>query len=162
MRRVAVSPRKEVVMRTWLVVGDAYHVRILEQLARSEKPALVEELVHPEGRMKTKDLESDRQGVFDNSGRPERGVGLAEHTDRHAVEEERFATELATKMAGAYDAGKYDRVALYLAPKMLGAVRTKLDKRVADRVDASEAIDLVGLPLPELQSRLMSMRAPSF
>ena len=41
---------------------------------------------------------------------------------------------------------------------MLGAVRTKLPKHVADLVTESEAVNLVGLPLPELQDRLHAMR----
>ena len=56
---------------TWIVVADSSRARILSAQNRVQPPTDIEALAHPEGRMKSQDLTTDRPGRTNDSS----GVG---------------------------------------------------------------------------------------
>lgn len=78
-----------------------------------------------------------------------------EATDWHQQAEERFASQVANLLYHMEHARKFDELVVVAPPKMLGDLRARLHREVADCVIAEVARDLTGHPLPEI-GRLLS------
>lgn len=64
--------------------------------------------------------------------------------------EERFAAQLANLLQHMEHARKFDELVMVAPPKMLGDLRARLHREVAECVVAEVARDLTGHPLPEI------------
>ena len=78
-----------------------------------------------------------------------------EAADWHQQAEERFASQVANLLYHMEHARKFDELVVVAPPKMLGDLRARLHREVADCVIAEVARDLTGHPLPEI-GRLLS------
>lgn len=78
-----------------------------------------------------------------------------QETDWHQQAEERFATQVANLLYQMEHARKFDELVMVAPPKMLGDLRARLHREVADCVIAEVARDLAGHPLPDI-GRLLS------
>lgn len=139
-------------MTTWILVADRSRARILE---RGGGPgaglSLVEEIAHPEGRLRDRDFLTERPSrVHDRLGDQRHGVS----TEDDPVEQSAwaFARELAARLRQAQLEGRCDRVVLVAGPKLLGKLRDSLDKHV--NVSATLDKDLAEIPLDDLAHHL--------
>lgn len=144
--------------REWIVVADYGGARIFERSSKVARPALVFELEHPEGRLRTQELVSDGVGAmttpsFDGI------MGMPQGSDPHDVENERFTRQLADHLTAAVAAGKCEHLQLIVAPRMLGGLRPHLAKLKAGVVQEEMAKDLTHLPTSQLPERLKVMLA---
>lgn len=136
----------------WFVVAHRAGARIFEQQGR-EEPRLKEELVHPAGRLKTAEQDSDRPGVNYESVRP--GVhALANEEWAHDKNAREFAHTLASRLDRARTQLHLGGVILVAEPKFLGLLRQALNRESEKLVRGTVAKDLAAEPTAALAARL--------
>ena len=110
---------------TWTVADDSSRARILSAQNRVQPPTDIEALAHPEGRMKSQDLTTDRPGrTNDSSGDGRHGM---EPPDLHHHHQEVFAKEIVDYLEKGRNSGKFARLALVAPPAFLGVLRQKMN-----------------------------------
>jgi protein required for attachment to host cells len=127
----------------WVVVASSTRCRIFTQHKHSGPLQQVEQLDHPEGRLRSRDLASDRHGrSFASAGNGRHAMG--QHVDPVEQENIRFAKTVATKIDSARKKDRFGRLVLVADPRFLGHLRqglspatrqlltTELHKNLAD------------------------------
>jgi len=140
-------------IRHWVLVADAARARTFAADLMLESLLPLEGWVHPQSRVKAKDL------VAGDRGATREGPGGAHsrferHTDPRVVEAVRFARELAIMLATARAERRYERLVLVAPPVFLGHLRAELDAATARAVIAEIAHDWTTLPTDELAQRV--------
>ncbi len=140
---------------TWIVVAHEAGARFFENLGRGTGLELVEEIEHPEGRARDRDMASDRPGrsFRKNSGDPSRAsMSQSEGPHDRAVSD--FARAVADKLKDARVQNQYKRLMLVAPPRFLGLLRSSLDGPTAQLVMASLDKDLAASKTSELVERI--------
>jgi protein required for attachment to host cells len=137
---------------TWIVVADASRARLLRRGRVAGRWDEVRELAHPESRMGSRDLTSDRDGRIGKGDR--RRAGMPPTVSAHDREEERFAREVVEELEREHAAGSFERLVLVAAPRFLGLLRAELGDREARWVVGSHALDLTRLGTSAMDERL--------
>lgn len=120
----------------WILVGDASEARIFSYEAGGSL-SLIDQLTHPESRLKGSDVASDRPGHYQSKGT---GHGaFTAGSDPKEYEVERFAHQLATYLDDGRRHNKYDSLILVAAPHFYGLLNKSLNKHVKEMV--SQAIE---------------------
>ena len=119
--------------KTWIIVAESSRARIFATENPRAPMHEVEDIVHPEGRLRAQDLRSDRPTrVFDSKGQ-----------GRHAVESEveprhqeaiNFARRIADRIEDARLSGRFDELVLVAPPAFLGLLRNNLSAHAMKRV----------------------------
>ncbi|MDH5675974.1 MAG: host attachment protein [Myxococcales bacterium] len=140
---------------TWYVIANRAGARILE--ARPDRPLrLVEVIEHESGRLKNRELDTDRAGSGYDSAR----AGVRAKTKSESAHEHN-AADFARDLAGGLEAARNDRSFDYLVlvaePHLLGLIRRALDVATASRVGFSINRDLTHVPLHALASQLQRL-----
>jgi len=118
---------------TWIVVAHEAGARFFENRGRGTGLELIEEVEHPEGRARDRDMASDRPGrsFRKNSGDPSR-ASLSQSEGPHDRAVSDFARALADKLQDARVQNRYRGVVLVAPPKFLAQlVMASLDKDLA-------------------------------
>jgi protein required for attachment to host cells len=140
---------------TWIVVAHEAGARFFEHQSRGEGLELVEEIEHPDGRARDRDMASDRPGrsFRKSSGDPSRAsMGQSEGPHDRAVSD--FARALADKLKDARMQNRYKRLVLVAPPRFLGLLRSSLDGPTAQLVMVSLDKDFAASKQSELVERL--------
>ncbi len=140
--------------KLWIVVCNHTNARIFEQThkRRLRRPgpgiSRVDTLLHPQGRLHTGDLVSDRQGrVF---GREFRRHGLTSTVSPTEHDAEQFAIEIAKRLDHARTQGDFGRLMVVASPEMLGLLREHMTGATYKTVVASLDKNLAGMDDREL------------
>jgi protein required for attachment to host cells len=113
---------------TWILVAHRGGARLFEP-GGAGGLALLQEIPHPEGRLKDRDLGSD-----------EPGRGFDSHGSRHAFQQEqgpaaRIAEQYAKHLAALLEEGRiahrFHRLVLVAEPHLLGLIRSALHEDTA-------------------------------
>jgi len=142
--------------RYWVLVANSGQARILEMQRKPYEFHQVTELVSESQHLTNKEI------VSDASGRVYRAQGPGTHSmkprsDPHENAEEQFSRSLAQKMEKAARLGRFDQLLVIGDPRTMGRLRQRMNRSLAGKVTDDVALDLVGLPLPQLESRLRSV-----
>jgi protein required for attachment to host cells len=127
----------------WVVVASSTRCRIFTQQKHSGPLLQIDELEHPEGRLRGRDFASDRPGrAFDSFGSGRHAMGQPVNpADQEAI---RFAKTVAEKIDLARKKARFERLVLVADPRFLGHLRqglssatrhlltTELHKNLAD------------------------------
>ena len=106
----------------WVVVASSTRCRIFKQESHRAPLVEIEDLVHPEGRLRRSELESDRPGrTADGSGRSRHRMG--EPMDRTDHESARFAKSVASRLERARQRHRFERLVVVADPRFLGHLR---------------------------------------
>jgi protein required for attachment to host cells len=146
------------VEKTWVLVADAGHARVLEQAGRKGDLTLVEglDLKHPIA--KSSDMVCDSlPRTFDSVG-PGRHA-ITPKSDPHRSEKKAFAKELAQALDAGIGKNAYDRLIIIAPPQMLGDLRPHLSDAVRSRLEQELLLDLADAPIPEIARRVAEARA---
>ena len=140
----------------WVLVADSGQARILELQRKPYEFRLVSEIVSESRHLTSRQLDADA------SGRSFHALGTASHSiqpraDAHQLEEERFVRSLAGTLDKAARLGIFDHLVLVCDPRTLGRLRQCIGRETATRVADELALDLGGLPLQQLESRIRSV-----
>jgi protein required for attachment to host cells len=136
-----------------VLVSDGRRARFLRNTGTAAEPQLVLESALDSENPYTRDQGTDQPGrAHSPDGRSRSAM---EETDWHQQAEDRFAAQVANLLYHMEHARKFDELVVVAPPKMLGDLRARLHREVAECVIAEVAKDLTGHPLPEI-GRLLS------
>lgn len=136
-----------------VIVADASRARILSTRDAPGQLTELEDMVHPESRLREQDLVTDGSGSGSDSGghgKHSMGHEKAAH-DRQA---ELFAKELCEHLDKLHRREKIHRLYLVAAPAFLGLVRSRLSKQCASLVAGEVSKNLVTHSLEEIRAQL--------
>jgi protein required for attachment to host cells len=146
---------------TWVLVAHRSGARLFENAGRGKGLSLVQDLPHPEGRLKSGEINSDRPGRSYSSSSG--GGGMARHgfgKDDATVE---VAAHFARELAGLLDRGRtekrFDQLVLVAEPSFLGNLRASLTTPTAAAVSATLDKDLGQVSEHDLPKHLGSVIA---
>ena len=143
--------------RTWFVVADGAHARIL--VRDQEGFADVAASGSVDAHKASSHLGSDKPGrVFDGGGTAHHAI--EPHTDPHLRAKRGFAHAVADMVNDGARKNAFAQWVLVAPPKTMQAIKEVLDGAVAERLVAEEPKDLTKLPEGELRDRLAEIHLP--
>ena len=142
---------------SWILIANRTGARIVEKNGRDL--SLVRELSHSRGRLRDRDVDTDRQGrSFDRVGAARHALDASESAHEHDARA--FARELAEALRQGRLESRYERLTLVAEPHFLGLVRDALDDVTARLVGATLPKDLAHIELRELAAHLPELPQP--
>ncbi len=113
---------------TWVLVAHDAGARLFENAGPGKGIELVEQIDHPDGRKRDRELESDRPGrSFGRNSGGSRRSAMSSPESAHERVIADFARSLTSRLQQARIAGDYERLVLVAPPKLLGLLRSTLD-----------------------------------
>ncbi|WP_457676494.1 host attachment protein [Thiolapillus sp.] len=138
---------------SWVLAADSSHARILQADNRATPLVLVEELEHPQARLKNSDLYSDEPGrSFDSGGQGRHA--MEPEVDAKSEEARRFARELCEKLRQAALEGRFEKLYVLAAPAFLGILRECQDDNLKSRVAGEIPKDVARQSPEEIRAKL--------
>jgi protein required for attachment to host cells len=147
------NKREENMAISWVLAADSSHAKIFQADNRATPLVLIEELEHPEARLKNSDFYTDGAGRSFDSG----GMGrhaMEPEVDAKSEEARRFARELCEKLRQAALDNRYEKLYVIAAPAFLGILRDCQDDRVKSRVAGEIAKDVTRQAAQEIRAKL--------
>ncbi len=145
--------------KCWFVVADA--ARAAAYTRRTDRPGYDEvaswqaaEMARP-----ARDLMTDRPGRAVDSRGGQRHA-MEPHEDPKDAAKRAFADVVATALAEAQTAGRFEVLVLFAPPRMLGMLRECLPGATADAIAKSIHKDLTKTPMLELFAAFDAALAP--
>jgi protein required for attachment to host cells len=137
-------------MRVRIVVADESEARFYDIGGPRVPLRLAGRVENPSGRLRDRDLKSDRPGrVFDRAPTArQRRAAVAHHAtggeqSPHKQETQRFARQIVQSLEAARREDEFDRLVLMAGPPFLGTLRAALRKTVRATLIAEIPKDLV-------------------
>jgi len=140
----------------WILVAHRSGARIFSSTGRQSALTPVDDIGFEQGRLRPRDIESDRPGrAHDRMGDQRHGVSAEQSPTEHLAVE--FAQSLAAMLKTAHEAKKFDGLVLVAGPKFLGHLREALDKHTAATVKATLPKDLGEVAAQDLPEHLQDL-----
>jgi protein required for attachment to host cells len=137
----------------WVLVANSGQARILEMQRKPYEFHQVSELVSEAQHLTNKEIVSDASGrVYHTQGPGTHS--MKPRSDPHENAEEQFSRSLAQKMEKAAQLGRFDQLLVIADPKTMGRLRQQMTRSLSGRIADEISLDLVSLPLPQLESRV--------
>ena len=109
---------------TWILVANAARARLFENTGIGKGLNLLSEFDHPQSRLKSADLVTDRAGFMQSTGN---GQGAYQpSTDPKQNEATHFAHEIAQNLEHGRGQNKYERLILVAGAPFLGKLKSHL------------------------------------
>jgi protein required for attachment to host cells len=115
---------------------------------RSSQLTLVKEINHPENKLRSSDLTSDKEGHY-KANQSARGA-YSPATDAKEVEIINFSREIAHDLNQRRNANEFQKLVLIASPHMYGLLSQHLDKHVMNLVSNHIQKDLMHMKEHEL------------
>jgi len=139
--------------RTWVVVADGEHARILVPTEGGSGWVTERSLDSATAHRRTADLVSDAPGrAFERAGPARHAV--EPRSDPHRLAEQRFADVAAEIIDEAAEAGAFDRLVLIAPGRTLAELREQISVAARERLIGCLAKDLVKLSDSEIAPHL--------
>ena len=138
--------------KTWVLVAHRGGARVFENKGPGTGLSLLQDIPHPDGRLRSKDLGTDEPGRSHDS-----------HGARHSFQQEvglaaHVAEAFARQLAGILDEGRvgqrYGRLVLVAEAHFLGILRAALSREASALVTASLNKDLGHVKTDEMPKHL--------
>lgn len=138
---------------TWILVAHRGGARLLANTGPGKGLQLVEDIPHPDGRLKDGDINADRPGrAFDIVGAGRHSMSKEQSpTERIA---EQFAKALVERLQQGRNENRYGALVLVAEPRFLGELRAALDAPTAALVTATLDKDFGGIETRDLAQHL--------
>lgn len=138
---------------TWIVVADRTEARLFESKGAGMGALQhMRDIPHPEGRLRTRDMEADKSGRMSDS------FGTRHALSPHHDPEERHAQKFAHHLAEILNKGRndhaYQKLILVAEPGFLGDLSGALDKHTSALVEKAVGKDLMHVGENELPQHL--------
>lgn len=138
--------------KAWVVVANGSVARILAG-SRPNDLEVLEIIEHPDARLMSRDLVSDKPGrSYDSFGAGRHAVEPPKTPKE--VESERFALKLSQHLAKAHAKGAFEALYLIAAPHFLGLLRAALNPQTLKSVAQSMSKDVTFKTPSELEAYL--------
>ncbi|MBX3532409.1 MAG: host attachment protein [Rhizobiaceae bacterium] len=138
----------------WVVVADGEKALFLRNEGDAEYPNLQVMRELNEENPPTREQGTDQAGRFHDGPSPHRSA--TEETDWHRIAKERFADEIAGRLYKHAHRGDFEKLVIVAPPLVLGEMRQRLHKEVADRVEAEISKTLTGHPVDQIEKILLA------
>lgn len=145
-------------IKTWILVADAAHSRIFENLGPGKGLRELPEEAREQTVPPTREIGTDRPGRTHDSAGTSRHA-MAPRADWHDQASENFAKALGEHLNAARLKNAYDRLILVAPPKSLGLLRDALTPRTAAVVAAEINKDLTSRSLAEIETHIAEVAA---
>jgi len=136
----------------WVLVADGEKALFLRNEGDAQYPNLQVMREDHHENPPTREQGTDRPGrLNDASGEHRSAVA---DTDWHRIEKDRFADEIAERLYRMAHKGTFKKLVLVAQPQVLGEMRKKLHKEVADKVTGEVAKTLTNHSVSEIEKVL--------
>jgi protein required for attachment to host cells len=136
----------------WVLVADGEKALFLRNEGDAQYPNLQVMREMQEDNPPTREQGTDRPGRLND---PFGQRSAVEDSDWHRIAKERFADEIAERLYRMAHRGDFEQILLVAPPQILGAMRKKLHKEVAERIIGEEPKTLTGHAVSEIEKVLM-------
>jgi protein required for attachment to host cells len=137
---------------TWILVAHRGGARVFDNTGPGQGLNLLQDIPHPQGKLKSKDIGSDKPG----RGSGSRGARTSFQQEQEPAAH--VAEVFAKQLAGLLDDGRlkqrYGRLVLVAEPHFLGILRAALSRETAALVTAAVNKDLGHVEAHELPKHL--------
>jgi protein required for attachment to host cells len=134
---------------TWVLIADSSRARLFSAEKTLAPLQEIQAFINPEGRAKTQDLVSDRQGRSSGNG-PNMDYDVAPKRQL-AIQ---FAKEISEHLKSGRVGGLFRKLYIAAAPSFLGLLRGKLDAKTAELVVETVCKDLTRLEPKQIRRYL--------
>ena len=141
---------------TWILVADASRARLFSTEGMGKPWHLLEDRVHPAGRLSGQEIMADRPGRVALGSSGARSA-MEPHTDPRDVEEARFADELGDVVKAGLGQNAFRELVLVAPPHFLGLLREAIGEQARRHVKASVGKDFCAVPDHELPGRVEAL-----
>lgn len=138
--------------RTWTLIANAAHARLLEQEAAGQLH-LLQSMEHLPSRMSTSELGDDKAGG-ELSGRGFGSAAFEPRLDAHRKEHLHFAHELAQVLEKGAQEQRYDALQVFASSPFLGELKQALGPATQRMLTAAHDVDLTAVGMAELPRRI--------
>ena len=137
----------------WVIVGDGRKALFLRNEGDETFPNLTTmQLMENGDQRATHEVGSDRPGRTHQSADTRRSA--IEQTDYHDLEEQRFARDVASKVAAGVEDGSIESLILVAPPRTLAVLRKALPEKTRARIVAEVNKDMTNRPISEIERAL--------
>ncbi|MHB8346425.1 MAG: host attachment protein [Acidiferrobacterales bacterium] len=141
--------------RAWILVAHRSGAWLYEQERPGGELRRVQEIPHPEGRLKNREIASDKSGrLFDSAHSRHTTSKIPDPKEQIAIE---FAKHLADVLQQGRTANSFQHLVLVANPRFLGQLRAALDIHTAKLISGSLDKDLTDVAERELPDHLQRL-----
>ncbi|MDP3561669.1 MAG: host attachment protein [Legionellaceae bacterium] len=133
----------------WIMVANSNDCRIYEYDKNIKKLTLINEISHPENKLKNRDLITDRPGHYSLNATTRGSYEPEMNTHDTAVN--KFAKEMALYLNAGRNKHAYDQLILLMPPVMEGLLIKHLKKQIFSYIEQIVQKNLVNLSEHELK-----------
>lgn len=139
---------------TWILVANRSTARLFENRGPGRDLNLLEDIIHPEGALQNREIDTDRRGRANQSS----GATVTHTYDAHQDAVDHLADVFAKHLANIIDDGRrknrFEKIVLVAEPKFLGKLKQALPKHSFDKIHCTVSKDLPHVTASELLLRL--------
>lgn len=137
----------------WTIVANSNRVRLFASQHLRSPIEEIKTFVHPEARLKERQLKSDSPGrTFDSFGKSRHSKG--QKVDAKKQLRIDFAEEVADHIEKSRALGKFNQLILIASPDFLGELRNKLSDQCLACIEMSIDKDLTAKSAGEIQQHI--------
>ncbi|TIP13165.1 host attachment family protein [Mesorhizobium sp.] len=138
----------------WIVVADGEKALFLENRGDTQYPDLQVVQEMEQANPATREQGSDRPGRYSDG--PSIHRSAVEDTDWHRLGKERFADEIAERLYKLAHRGAFKEMVLIAPPQVLGDIRRKLHKEVAEKITVEIPKTLTNHTIVDIENLLQA------
>jgi len=137
----------------WILVAHRSGARLFENKGPGMALELIQDIPHPEGRLKNQELGSDKHGrAFDRQGQGRHAYEKEHSPSAHLAEQ--FAKHLSKLLDQGRIEHRYSKLVLVAEPRFLGNLRAALTPQTAVLISAALDKDLGEIKERDLPAHL--------
>lgn len=137
----------------WVIVANQSRARLFEAQKRAGALTELETLIHPETRLKGRDIETDAPGrSFDSGGEGRHAMGNVRELHNRAGRT--FAREIAHALERGRQEGRYEKLYIVAEPHMVGSLREALKPPTLATIAGETGKNLVSCEAEEIRAQL--------
>lgn len=136
--------------KTWALVTNGVRARIFRNLDNGDSEEPIEVISKAES-THLRDIMSDKPGRSFSSGAGGRRSAMEPGSDPVYREMQDFAQKTLSALETHRRAGRFNRLAIFAAPKMLGILRREMPPALREVVVLEKGANLIGLPEADLR-----------
>ncbi|RWF76445.1 MAG: host attachment protein [Mesorhizobium sp.] len=138
----------------WIVVADGEKALFLENRGDTQSPDLQVVQEMEQANPATREQGSDRPGRYSDGPSVHRSA--VEDTDWHRLGKEHFADEIAERLYKLAHRGAFKEMVLIAPPQVLGDMRRKLHKEVAEKITVEIPKTLTNHTIVDIENLLQA------
>lgn len=138
----------------WIVVADGEKALFLENRGDTQYPDLQVVQEMEQANPATREQGSDRPGRYSDGPSVHRSA--VEDTDWHRLGKERFADEIAERLYKLAHRSAFKEMVLIAPPQVLGDMRRKLHKEVAEKITVEIPKTLTNHTIVDIENLLQA------